>query len=394
MSRNDRSKKRGITPPEEAAPVASAQTRVHWHRPTFFAAGLIVLATLATYGNSFSGPFIFDDSSSIVDNATIRQLWPIWKPLCPPCGSGETVGGRPVLNLSLAVNYAVCERDVHGYHITNLAIHLAATLLLFGIVWRTVVMLLPGLPPQPASPGAATSIACAVALLWAVHPLQTESVTYIVQRAESLMGLFYLLTLYCFLRSADSEKAIFWYGGSVLACLLGMATKEVMVTAPLVVLLYDRTFLAGSFREAVRRRWGYYLALAATWLLLAWLVASTALLPAAYTERAPYIQSFTTWEYLATEQGVIVHYLRLAVWPAGLCLDYLWPAATTVPGVLFPAVVVAGLLALTVWALVRRPAWGFLGAWFFLTLAPRRASSPCRAPRLSSTACTCHWRRS
>jgi len=155
-----------------------------------------------------------------------------------------------------------------------------------------------------------------------------------------------------------------------------MATKEVMVSAPLVVFLYDRTFLAGSFREAWRRRWRYYLALAATWLLLAWLVAQTGLLVWSYRERGENIHAFTWWVYLATQPGVIAHYLRQAFWPSGLCLDYTWPAVATVGGVLFPAIPVVGLLGLTAWALVKRPAWGFLGAWFFLILAPTSSFLP------------------
>src|SRR5580704_18515542 len=79
-----------------------------------------------------------------------------------------------------------------------------------------------------------------IALLWAIHPLQTESVTYVSQRAESLVGLFYFLTLYCFIRGESSARAGCWYGGAVLACLLGMASKEVMASAPLIVLLFDR----------------------------------------------------------------------------------------------------------------------------------------------------------
>jgi hypothetical protein len=106
----------------------------------------------------------------------------------------------------------------------------------------------------PRSDRRAFLVAFSAALLWALHPLQTESVTYIVQRAESLMGLFYLLTLYCFIRGA-AEEGSRWYIPCVGACLLGMATKEVMVSAPLVVLLYDRTFVAGSFREASTRPW-------------------------------------------------------------------------------------------------------------------------------------------
>ena len=100
-------------------------------------------------------------------------------------------------------------------------------------------------------------------------PLQTESVTYIIQRTEALVGLFYLLTLYCVIRGATSRRSMSWYAAAVAACLLGMATKEVMATAPVIVLLYDRTFLAGSFREAWRRRYGLYLALAATWGVVA-----------------------------------------------------------------------------------------------------------------------------
>ena len=355
-------------------------------------AGLIVLAGVAAYGNSLSAPFLFDDAGAIVTNDTIRGGGPIWKPFCPP-SYGCTVSGRPVLNVSFAVNYALSGLNVLGYHVVNLAIHLAAALVLFGIARRTAA-LLPGLSPRPAArardkktlragavdvdrpSSAATAVAVAVALLWAVHPLQTESVTYVAQRAESLMGLFYLLTLYCFIRGEGSPRAIVWHAASAAACLLGMATKEVMVSAPLIVLLYDRTFLAGSFREAWRRHRGYYLALAATWLVLAGLVIGTGLLAQNYGKQQPSSQWFTWWEYLATEPGVIVHYLRLAFWPSGLCLDYNWPAAKTLAAVLLPAILLLTLLVLTIWALVKTPAWGFLGAWFFLILAPTSSFLP------------------
>ncbi len=359
------------------------------------AAGLIVLATAAVFSNSFAGSFVFDDNLAIVDNPTIHHLWPIWQPLCPP-RQGETVTARPLLNLSLAINYAISGYGVWSYHTANLAIHILGALLLFGILRRT--LLLPRMRDRWSA--AALPLAFVVALLWAIHPLQTESVTYIVQRAESLVGLFYLLTLYCFIRGAEGNSPIFadakigtvptirgasvegagvrgqgagWYVGSVIACLLGMASKEVMISAPLVVLLYDRTFCAGSFREAWRRRYGFYLALAGTWLLLAGLVLSMSTLGTAI---GPGSQQFTWWSYLLTQPGVIVHYLRLAVWPSELCLDYDWPPASTVAEVLLPATVVAGLIAATVWALLKRSAWGFLGAWFFAILAPTSSVVP------------------
>ena len=161
------------------------------------AASLIVAATVAAYSNSFTGPMTFDDGKSIEDNPTIRRLWPLWRPLCPPA-HGETVTDRPLLNLSLAVNYACGGLDVWGYHAANLAIHLGSALLLFGVVRRT--LRLPAMRNRWGE--SATAVALAVTLLWAVHPLQTESVTYIVQRAESLVGLLYLLVLYALIRGA------------------------------------------------------------------------------------------------------------------------------------------------------------------------------------------------
>ena len=96
-------------------------------------------ATLAAFSNSFGGPFVFDNQLAIAENPTIRRLWPLWSPLSPP-NNGTTVTGRPLLNLSLALNYAVGGLDVRGFHAANLAIHLAAALLLFGILRRTLLL--------------------------------------------------------------------------------------------------------------------------------------------------------------------------------------------------------------------------------------------------------------
>jgi tetratricopeptide (TPR) repeat protein len=393
--------------------VAAARARASASgRLAILGAGLIVLAALAAYCNTFSGPFIYDDIYGIADNQTIRQLWPLTRVFSPP-REGETVSGRPLLNLSLAVNYAIGGLNVWGYHATNLLIHIANALLLFGILRRT--FLSPTLRDRFGR--AATPLALACALIWTLHPLQTESVTYIIQRAESLAGFFYLLTLYCVIRgtgpgtvpifaptmlrmvpemglspaagskgtvpfSADQDteqnrvesgekgdsppaSARFWYVAAVLVCLLGMASKEVMGTAPLIVLLYDRTFLAGSFAEAWRRRRGLYLGLVGTWALLAYLVFSTGLIPRQSEMGAP-----DPWSYARTQPGVILHYVRLSVWPRPLCLHHAWPVANRL-GEIFPgAMVVAVLLAATAWGLMGRKVWGFLGAWFFLILAP------------------------
>ena len=338
--------------------------------PALWAGAAIFAAGLLAYHNSLGGPFVFDDVPSIADNPTLRQLWPIWNTLRPPHGQGITVDGRPVLNFSLAVNHAISGTEVWSYHAANLLIHLLAGLTLLGIVRRTLERTRPGLP--------ATAVAFLVALLWTVHPLQTESVTYVVQRAESLMGLFYLLTLYCFIRyaatpfafaeaSADEEAGGgIWAGLSIGCCLLGMGTKEVMVSAPVIVFLYDRTFLAGTFRAAWRMRWRYYLALAACWGPLAALVAA-----GGGNRSGSSGFGTASWPaYLLTQFPAIARYLRLAFWPQPLVFDYaaFWIAHPV--QVLPQALLVLALFAATLWALRRRPVVGFLGAWFFLILAP------------------------
>ena len=333
---------------------------------TLLAAGVIVVAGLAAYANSFSGPFVFDDISSIPENPSIFRLQSLSQVFSPP-RNGETVSGRPVLNLSLAIDYAIGGTDTRAYHRTNLAIHILNGLLLLGILRRTFCM--PVL--RSRFDDAALGLAWAIALLWVVHPLQTESVTYIVQRAESLAALFYLLVLYAAIRAARSHQPLFWHILAVVACLLGVATKETVVTAPLVVLLYDCTFTASSFREAIRRRWGLYLGLSASWMLLIGLVWSTGL-----WGRQEELGSPNPWFYARSQPGVILHYLRLAFWPHPLCFSYGWPVAHTLREIL-PGTVMMGLLGVaTVWGLMKRRGWGFLGAWFFLILAPTSSIMP------------------
>jgi Tfp pilus assembly protein PilF len=281
---------------------------------------------------------------------------------------GETVGGRPLLNLSLALNYALGVASVCGYHAANLAVHVLNALLLWGILRRTFQS-----PILIASFGAAgPNIAWAIALLWAVHPLQTESVTYVVQRAESLAALFYLSTLYCVIRGASSARALLWYVAAALACLLGMATKETMATAPIIVLLYDRTFLGRSFTESLRRRWGVYVGLGMAWMLLATLVIGAH--GRGYS--VGFHSGVTAREYALTQCAAIVQYLRISFWPAGLCLDYGVSVARTTAEIVPGALLLFILASATLWALLRRPAIGFLGAFFLATLAPSSSFVP------------------
>jgi len=327
---------------------------------------LVVGAGLLAYQDSFGGPFVFDDVVAITKNPTIREL--SWGTIFPP---RSAVRGRPVVNLSLGLNYAVGGLDPTSYHAINLAVHVMAGLVLFGVVRRTLE-----LPALASRYGAgAPWVAACVALLWVVHPLLSESVLYIIQRTELLVGLFYLVTLYCLVRATTSGRPQGWYAGVVVAFVLGIGCKEVMLTAPVVLLAYDRLLLAPSLRTVLRRRGFVY--------------ASLGLLAAAYVslvglriqQELPYLLSSATQvtqlDYARTQCGVIVHYLRLAFWPHPLSADYDdWPIAGSLADVLPSALVIAGLLGTTVWAALRELKAAFLGIWFFGILAPTSSILP------------------
>jgi protein O-mannosyl-transferase len=352
--------------------------------PVLVLAAIILAAGTWAYATSFAGVLVLDDMRAIVRNPTIRTLWPLSIPLSPP--PQATVSGRPLANLSFALNYAAAPSDVRdvfepaaagspvgepflrnvwGYHLLNLVIHLACALVLFGTVRRTLLTKRLGARFNTAAPW----LACAVALVWVVHPLQTAAVTYVVQRVESLMGLFYLLTLYCAIRASDAKEAhqTAWTTAAIVSCACGMATKEVMVTAPFTVALWDYVF---GVRRDGQSRWVLRIGLAATWMILGALVFGE--------HRGPSLnlQPGMVWQYLTTQTAVLVHYVRLAFVPLPLAFLYDWPLAASLRDVAAQATLVTGLLALTAIAIVRRKPAGFVGAWFFLILAPSSSVLP------------------
>lgn len=334
-------------------------------RRVALAALILIAAGALAYSNSFGGKFVFDDIRAIVNNPHIREIFPLRRSLSGPWDSA--VRDRPVVSLTLALNYALGGLDPQGYHLFNLAVHLLAGLTLFGILRRTFQ----NSQFPPAWNRSALSLGFAAALLWTLHPLQTEAVTYVIQRSESLAGLFYLLTLYSFIRAVGSRHRPAWYGTAVIFCGLGMGTKAMMITAPVTVFLYDAVFVSRSPLGALKKRWPLYSALAATWLIQVLIVLHTS-----YDD----LSGLSPLAYLATQPSVISHFLRLTVWPHPLCLDYGWPLAGGIRDILPGAVIIGSLLWLTVYALFKRPALGFAGAWFFLILAPTSSFLPLEDP--------------
>ena len=324
---------------------------------------LIGVVGLAAYLNALGHPFLFDDAGAIVDNATIRSVW------TSLLGGPDQfpTAGRPLLNASFALNYAFGALTPWSYHAVNLGVHVLCAIALFALTGRVL-----RLAPTPTFlRGQESEFATALALLWVVHPLNSEIVNYATQRSEAMMALALLATLYCGVRAITAARPTSWYAASVAACASGMACKESMVVAPVLMLLLDATFISGSPFSAVRARPWYYAGLFATEIVLAVLI-----IDGPRSHSAGFSSGVSAWTYLLNQAPLIVHYLRLAVWPTGLVLDYGEPTLRTLGDVWPAAAAVVVLLVATLAAWVRVPAMAFLGTWFFITLAPTSSLLP------------------
>jgi tetratricopeptide (TPR) repeat protein len=370
------------------AGATSATAVLETHSPprfTHFGILVAIVAVIVAYSGAISAPFQFDDIGSIVANRTIDRLWPPSGPLHPP--PGVAVSGRPVVNYSLAVDHAVNaaldidqrpdpngEHKTVSFHVTNLLLHVVCGLLLFGVLRRALSS--PALKAEWRSSAEAT--ASVVALVWVLHPIQTEVVDYVIQRTESLVSACYLATLYASIRAwdaRDQRRTVMWCCVAVLTCTLGMASKEVMITAPIVVILYDRALRVTSWRSLLDRRGGR------PWLYLALIAATTIsallIVRGARSATVGFNLGVTWYQYLYSQGWAIGRYLRLALWPDQLTYDYGRDPITGIRGV--PgSVAIIGLAVATVIAWFRSPPLGFAGLWFFLLLAPSSSFVPIR----------------
>lgn len=208
---------------------------------------IITACVFLAYINSFNVPFIFDDQINIVENNSIHDFLSVSQVFSPPFGTG--IAGRPVINFTLALNYAISGYNPWSYHLFNLLIHLSAALCLMGVVRRT--FLSDSLKEKYAE--AAKPLAFVSALLWAIHPLNTQAVTYTIQRCESFMGLCFLLTFYFAIRGWQSVAPRQWHLAAILSFFVGIGTKEVIVVVPVLLFIYDLLFFHGDPKNVIKR---------------------------------------------------------------------------------------------------------------------------------------------
>lgn len=347
---------------------------------------ILVAAGWLVYANSFNQTLVLDDLPAIRKNAGIRTLWPLSAALNPPPGP-ISFCTRPILNLTMAWDFAHARGSLDSFRRTNLLLHILCGVSLFALLSR---LLRRGVKPESAAlwtdsaclpswlraslPDGAALVAWVTALVWMAHPLNTAAVNYLSQRGELFVMLFFCLLLYALDRAAEpatSGPRWAWPVLAVGACLLGMGSKETMLAAPALALLYDRIFLAASWREVLRRRGVLHLVL---WLTALWPVHR-------HLMYSPHVQphlwkEHSHWHYLLTQCRGLVRMLRLAFWPRPLVFFYGMTLVTDPSAVWMQGMVLLLLLAATGAALRFAPRAGFAGAVFFGLLAPSSTLVP------------------
>jgi tetratricopeptide (TPR) repeat protein len=353
---------------------------------------VLVLLVFSIYANALRAPFFFDDLLNITQNPAIRltQLTP---DNLIKAGFESHMPSRPVANISFGLNYYFGGYQVMGYHLVNIVIHIITGLLLY-LLFKTTLMLTWGtdraasmLKPLSADPGPITGwrsldpswLSFWAAALWLVHPIQTQSVTYIVQRMNSLAAMFCILSLLLYARARLSQKLQInnsrrpsihphvLFAGSLVSALLAFGSKETAATLPVLILLYELYFFQNLSWSWVTRNYFY------VGIVLALFVFTAAVylgdhpwdaILAGYAKR-----DFTPGQRVLTEFRVVIFYIGLLIWPhpSRLNLEHdftlsysLFDPVTTVVSL----GLIIGLMALAIYLAPRQRFLSFCLLWF------------------------------
>lgn len=321
---------------------------------------LLALIAVLVYFNTLGHDFLLDtrrvierspSAAALLDSGTPRALQTLDRPMV-----------QVSFMLNQVLNRALAFPDDHptSYHLFNLLMHVGAGVVLYGLVRRALMAVSwTGADLRRSAPW----LAGAVALLWLVHPLNTEAVSHVLGRSMSMLALFTLLALYALVRCATAGRwRSMWGLMCVVSAWAALGCRPGAVVVPMLALLLDRTVLAGSARAALRRRWAVYGGLVLPWVALPML--GLAGLPRVQTG----FEGASQLAHLVAQGEVMLHYLRLAVWPHPLVLDYGWTVGEPDGGWFIGIAAMLALLSATVWGLWRKTWWGALGAALVLTL--------------------------
>ncbi|MFK8113242.1 MAG: tetratricopeptide repeat protein [Rubripirellula sp.] len=338
------------------------------HRLLYVLGGVILAVAIAiTYRPALDAPFIFDDEVSLNNNESIRSLWPLIQDNgigALNSGPDNPLSARPLVNFSFAINYFFGQLNPVGYRIVNLVIHWITAVLLWILVAKT--LRLPPLQERFSAISGRTGFLSA--LLWSLHPINSESVIYMTQRTELMMGMFYLMTLLlclCYWQAESTKSRLGFLLLAMTACVAGVLSKEMMASVPGVVLLYESLFVRESLRDAIRQSWKLYLALALSWIPFALMYS--------FGWRTPgggFSEGVLPHHWWISQSPVVFTYLKLVFWPDPLVIHYGFPVLTAVSQA-WPAVLGNAILILAaIWLWRRRSPAAFSIIAFYAVLSP------------------------
>jgi hypothetical protein len=350
--------------------IGERMNRVFEHkRFNLIAFAVIAVMVLIAYANTFTASFHFDDNPAIIENPYIRHV--TWDNILHLLSTN-----RPTVDLSIMLNYQLADLNVVGWHIFNITNHILNSFLVYLFVLWTLT--LPVLVQKYGDKARRMAFFCA--LLFAVHPIQTESVTYIISRSETVTTFFYLLTILLFIKGVRSGR--FGYSlAAMVTSLLAMQSKEWAVTLPAIVLLYDYLFLAEGKVRPVLSRWYSYVLIALPWALVLQKIPLFSSGPgASYGFGVTTSTGLTPVTYLLTSLNVLWTYVRLLILPINQNLDYDYPLAKTLfefPTILsFLGHVAVVVTAIWLYRSKGQRLFPFGAAWFYITLSPVQSFVP------------------
>ena len=331
------------------------------------AIAMIAGVALLAYSNTFSVPFNFDDLPNITQNPNI-QIRPLsWGTLERLVRNTYAGSIRIFSFFTLALNYYFGGFNVFGYHLVNLIIHIASGIFLYWFLLLTFN--LPSLKERYGS--VSYKVALFTSLIFVTHPIQTQSVTYIVQRMASMGGMFYLLSLVLYIkgRLSTGRGRFLWFGGMALTYLLGVFSKENVAILPLFIALYEFYF----FQSLDLSPKGKKILLALAGILVILGAFGLIILGERYMnliEEGYKFRTFTMWERVLTQFRVVLYYLTLLIYPhpSRLNLDYDFPISKTIldpPTTLISVLIVGALIGYSIWTAKKRPMISFCILWYF-----------------------------